>query len=108
MMTDYELGWLAGIFEGEGCVSVTNTSGPSRKQRQWSAIVNMTDEDVVRRFHRTVGIGSVRPEPHPPHKTSWRWKIARQEDVLNFCALLGPHMGTRRMAKMLTCLSDTA
>ena len=108
MITELELGWLAGIFDGEGCVSVTNTAGLSRKQHQWSAIVNMTDEDVVRRFHSIIGIGNVRPEPHPPHKTSWRWKIAGREDVLNFCALLQPHMGERRAAKMAACLSDLA
>jgi len=41
-----------------------------------------------------------------PNGLIWRWNIAAQEDVLNFCSLLQPEMGQRRAAKMAECLSD--
>jgi hypothetical protein len=73
----------------------------------------MTDEDVVRRLHRIIGIGTV-IGPHiagfcedgRPYKAQWQWKIAAQEDVLNFCALLAPEMCERRAARMVECLND--
>ena len=107
-MNDIELGWLAGIFDGEGCLSLARTTG--KRIDRWVASVAMSDEDVVLTFLQRVGIGTVTGpytrSDKPNNKPLWKWQIAAQEDVLNFCALLGPHMGTRRMAKMLNCMGD--
>jgi hypothetical protein len=74
----------------------------------------MCDEDVVRKFHARVGIGTIgEPRRHGGprvdgglRKLAWEWRIGAQEDVLNLCALLAPLMGTRRANKMTECFSD--
>lgn len=111
MMTDMELGWLAGVFEGEGCVTASWPHG----HLQYQAKVEMSDEDIVRRFHQVIGVGTVRAKRSYPYEISkdgrpwkpmWTWVIGTQEGLLNFCALLQPMMGTRRAAKMAACISD--
>lgn len=100
-MTDIELGFLAGIFEGEGSLFVSMHHG------QWMARVAMADEDVVRNFHQRIGIGNVTgPVVRTTRKDMWRWQIGKQEDLLNFVALFTPLMGTRRADRMTECLND--
>ena len=101
-ITDAEVGWLAGIFEGEGTITYRQ---PNR--HEWALRVSMSDEDVVRRFHRLIGIGNVTgPYVYNQHKPLWAWRSAAVEDVLNAVALLAPLMGDRRAAKMGECVSD--
>ena len=107
-VNDIELGWLAGVFEGEGCLSLARTYG-KRIDRWWAGVV-MSDEDVMHRFHQLIGVGTI-TGPYtrtnrPTDKPLWKWQIAAQEDVLNFCALMQPYMGERRAAKMAECIGD--
>src|ERR1019366_4149673 len=100
-----ELAWCAALFEGEGCLS--------RHRLAWQVVIKMSDEDVVRKLHSLMGIGNIyaRQSRQPcadgtARKPTWEWYIGSQEDVLNFCALLAPHMGERRAAKMADCIAD--
>jgi hypothetical protein len=101
-MTNYELGWIVALFEGEGCIS--------RMRQGWQAELKMTDEDVVRKFTDIIGIGAVHgpyPERNRPQiKPYWSWHIGKRQDVLNFVALFAPLMGTRRANKMTECFND--
>ena len=113
-MTDFELGWIVALFEGEGCLTFGLQGGPHPSHLGiWRAFIKMTDEDVVRRFHELIGVGTILSlgsegfrKDGDPYKDAWRWTITRQEDVLNFCALLAPHMGARRAAKLTACIDD--
>ncbi len=96
--SEQHIAWAAGLFEGEGCIYLTNNrSGQSYVH----LTVVSTDEDVLSRFHRTVGVGNVytkRPrEDH--HKPSWQWRCARRDDVAHVKNLLLPHLGERRTGR---------
>lgn len=61
----------------------------------------MTDEDVIRKLHRFVGVGYVHEDPgnqrqNPNYKMMWRWSVARREDVTMVLTRIRPHMGERR------------
>lgn len=60
-MKRYDLYWVAGVLEGEGCFTINK--GPATKDgsRLLRARIhlNMVDEDIVRRVHRLLGVGSV-------------------------------------------------
>lgn len=101
-----DLAWAAGLFEGEGFV------GPHdyRKHRPaWMMAVVMTDEDVVRRFHRIVGVGTVcgpakpRAEGHLP---TWRWQVASRKYIYALCVALWPFMGRRRQERMTQAIQE--
>jgi hypothetical protein len=48
------LAWAAGVFEGEGCFSLHKvTSAWHKEYRYFRMSMGMTDEDVVRRFHKS-------------------------------------------------------
>jgi hypothetical protein len=82
-----EIGWAAGILEGEGCV--TEVEG------RFTIKVNNTDEWVIRRFYEIVEAGRT----YGPYRNSqsdghrrkpfWVWTAAEEEafDVLQQVAL---------------------
>lgn len=99
-----DLAWAAGLFEGEGSISLSR--GRPRIQ------IQMSDEDVVRRFHEAVGCGSVSgPSTSPSRhkyaanpKPIWTWQASgfvRKQDVQKTLLAMWPHLGSRRRARAL-------
>lgn len=99
--TDTDWAWAAGIFEGEGCTSFAIENGRCYPRLR----VGMTDEDVVRRFHRVVGRGRVygpyRDDANPHYKARYVWCAARQVDVAFIVSMLWPYLGERRRATIM-------
>lgn len=80
--------WLAGIYEGEGCVGV--------RGRSIRVEVVMTDHDVIRRVHEWAECGSLRgPIVRGTYKPTMHWSIGRHECVL-FLERILPLLGERR------------
>lgn len=88
-----DLAWAAGLFEGEGCIS-HNKIAPR-------ASISMSDEDVVRRFHRLIGMGSVAATPRKKegYKDLWTWTVAGYKSTQYVMALLWQWLGVRRKAR---------
>jgi len=100
---DVDLAWAAGLFEGEGCISVADFA-PRLKLR-----VVSTDRDVVEKLNVILGYGYVHlankaREPH--HKDAWAWTTARREHVVEILGWLMPHFGDRRYAKAMEALQS--
>ena len=93
--TRENIAWAAGLFEGEGCIT-------GRKQTAQLQL-NMTDEDVVRQFHRLIGVGTVcgpyRNKRLPHAKPCWRWVCGGAMHVQAVLAALWPFLMSRRQAK---------
>lgn len=105
MISQRDLGWLAGLLEGEGCFrwhrQIRRDGRPD-----WFApriLLQMTDEDIVRRAQAVVGIGHVRG-PYGPYKggtkAHWAWTVSRNADAVGLMMTLYPLMGERRQAKI--------
>lgn len=97
--------WAAGLFEGEGCISTYN-NGQSAK-RYWQLELRMTDEDIVRRLHEVLGVGSVYGpyEQKASTKPFWQLNVRKQEEVRQVLELLYPYLGERRRARADEALS---
>lgn len=107
--TNEQIAWLAGLFEGEGCVII-------RKNRYgvyYELTVKMTDEDVIRRIHEWFG-GRLRG-PYGSkvlryngdlRKPTWQWVISTKQEVLNISKALRPWMGTRRNERLDIIIAD--
>src|SRR6266542_3609865 len=95
-----DIAWAAGLFEGEGSMGVSHG-------RYVNMQLAMADEDIVRRFHRTVRVGAV----HGPYvnrgthgystemsqrKPMWHWSIRAAKDVHSILDLFFPYLGDRR------------
>lgn len=99
-MTEKEIAWLAGLFEGEGCVSY-NSANSVR------LIIGMTCQDVVERIRQFTGVGNIYTQTFPPdqnRKTVYRWEVGIKAEVEELICLLLPWMGERRAKNMKEAL----
>lgn len=99
-MDTNEIAWLAGLFEGEGCVSFHG-------KNEVHLVINMTDQDVMERVHKLTGfVGSFRfyESKNPNHKDTWNWAVGERDQVIMLITLLLPWMGERRSRKMKAAL----
>lgn len=96
-MTDREIGWLAGLIEGEGCIGVFK-NGRHTQQKVATVSINMTDFDIVHRLQKVTGMGTLRPKPpkNPKHKPQLSWRVAKQKDLLQLLYLVWPLLGERK------------
>jgi LAGLIDADG DNA endonuclease family protein len=89
----------AGLFEGEGCITISHSRHRNGKLYSQPRLkLNMVDEDVVRRFHKALGIGHVCDEVprRSNHKHQWSWYVSSKQDVAAALDMLMPWFGERR------------
>lgn len=95
-MTERDVAWLSGLFEGEGNIDHRGTG-------RACMTVAMTDEDVVRRCRSVTGYGTVcgpyNYAKYPDRKPFWRWTVAKCDDVIVLLEAMLPYFGQRRAAK---------
>ncbi len=99
-LSKVDLAWAAGLFEGEGCITLSKNCPVLQ--------LNMTDQDVVQHFHRVVGFGTV-AGPYPkgggPHKPYWVWRCSGTEYPQALIAMLWEWLGGRRRRRAMTVLA---
>jgi len=94
------LAWAAGIFEGEGCISVSND-----RRRRLKVSVSMTDRDVIEKFGHIMGLGSVRgPYMKAGLKDSWQWEVTSSENVQAVLAAFWEFLCSRRKTKAVEAI----
>lgn len=94
-MNDIELGWVAGIIEGEGTFFLKSGRYPR-------IAVQMTDSDVLERLLNTTGVGTLvhqkwKKEEH--HKETWVWSVQHSEKSAELIRTILPLLCSRRAAK---------
>ena len=104
-MLPEELAWLAGLFEGEGCIYLL-TKGEAWS---WYLKISMTDLDILERVYKIVECGSIRIDSAPKNlkwKQSYTWEVGKRKDVLRLLKLLAPLLGERRRKKANQALTQ--
>ena len=92
--------WMAGLFEGEGCITGQFTRGDYFAPR---LSLKMTDYDIVRRFAEMANCGHLREE-ETGHKPALRWTCTKRQDIRRLLSLMLPYFGIRRGHKALDYL----
>ena len=71
---------MAGLFDGEGSVDYAKRWGTSARNkkrylfRRISCEMSLTDYEVIKWFHQTIGFGRMGPKKVPEGcKPQWRW-----------------------------------
>ena len=100
-MTETEKAYIAGLFDGEGCVTCKQKK-TKRKDRggkiynQWyiRCEISMTDRGVIEWLYRTLGFGWCKEKKYNNrpgnYKRQWRW-CCGYRDALIFAKLLWPY-----------------
>lgn len=100
MASEVEVAWAAGLFEGEGCI--TMNAGTTKLR----LALGSTDEDVVRRFAAIVGCGFVNgPYKIKGGKDQWRWGCATR-GTLAVLPMFLPYLGERRRARAAEIMAE--
>lgn len=97
-MTPVEIAWVAGIIEGEGCIT-----GFHKSPISGLLAVKMTDEDVVRRLAEITGVGNVTGPLSGGNRSTkpiWAWRITNRKDLARVLLAIAPLMGERRRARI--------
>lgn len=95
--------WAAGLFEGEGCITIGRSGG--RKYLSLSVSMHPRDRDVLDRFARTLGVGNV-TGPHANGMCRWCISGAKAEEMLRRCYKFTANLGERRNARLDACLNE--
>ena len=104
-MSDIELGWLAGILEGEGSFGAYVRSDRPKSVVLQVRVV-MVDVDVVERLRDVTEIGTIRFQEsrRPSEQPTCHWSVHRKSDVLDLLTAILPLMGARRRERIEACI----
>lgn len=96
-MTEGQIGWVAGIIEGEGTIAVPpGNIYPSIR-------VEMADKDIIDRLQSITGLGKVvmrKTKQQPHHKTKWVWSVCARAEVISLIEEITPWRGERRLDRI--------
>ena len=89
-MNEAQIAWAAGIYEGEGCAY---TNGVAIRIK-----LTMCDEDIVRRWGATIGVGRFNGpyQPRSGGKPFYEWSVCKYHDVVRVYEMFKPWLGLRR------------
>lgn len=100
-MTRTELGWIAGIIDGEGCIFISKSKPPKKRPNinisyQVVVRVGMTSQLAINTLMNLVGYGSVHcKEEHNPYSPCWFWTVTCR-DAERFLWWIEPHLVAKR------------
>ena len=98
MLREADIGYIAGLFDGEG--SITYKKYKEKKKTGtydcWRIVMemSMTDKSVLVWFHEMLGCGTLRKKPRPGHKMQWRWRCSFR-DAYYVARLFWPYSHTK-------------
>jgi hypothetical protein len=98
-ISDFELGWLVGIVEGEGSISCRY----NRKSGYLCAelTVSSTDEDTIDRLHSIYPGKSTYTKKYKNHfKEQYIWAVTSRQGIRTILNIIYPHMGKRRKERI--------
>ena len=81
MLSDFELGWVAGLIEGEGSFTIKKTRRKNGFSCQPQLRVSMTDEDVIRRLTSLIPVSNVLKAGRKTKggKDVWMWSLTSSQ-----------------------------
>lgn len=97
-MKKTDLAWLAGIFEGEGAITIAKFT-----KRNWGALrirVTSTDRDMIDQlqdfFPGHIGTASSKPQ----HSKAWRWGLSSKK-AKTFLLAIRPYCRVERVVEKI-------
>ena len=109
--------YLAGLFDGEGCITYKQKMKQRRPVEKayptWDIRmeINMTHQSVIRLIHEMTGVGTVSKKPPGKgqlgRKMQWRWRCGYR-DAYYVCRNIAPHSHVKldKVQKIIDHYSD--
>lgn len=96
-MTEIEIAWLAGLFEGECWFGDLKLGSGTRRTPTIS--ITMTDQDVIEHVAELLGRKVYVARPKPPRQKTYTVRMSG-EPAISVMKLVLPYMGKRRREKI--------
>lgn len=110
--SDVERAWLAGLFEGEGCISFSKSKHVFKNGQKSTnvypvLVIASTDLDVIEKFGQLVGFGRIYGPYWLKHSTKpqWHWRGSGWLVINALWRIIGDHLGNRRQGRFKEVLS---
>lgn len=101
-MNHLEIGWVAGILEGEGSFH--------SKENFLQVRCTMTDLDTINKLREVTGIGTFstwhRNGKEPNRKDAYNWTVSKRNDIIHLLCSIVPLMGERRRTQIDKLLTN--
>ncbi len=96
-LSDFDLGWLAGIYEGEGSVGIRVRERKGGVSVGVQVQLSSTDKDMIERLHALIP-GSTRcvQKMMPGRKRVYKWNISKVDLAIKFLKCIHPYLSVRR------------
>jgi hypothetical protein len=100
VLSQLELGYVIGLIEGEGTISLSyhGHSNDYRKRRRWDVYVKIsnTDKRILENVKSIVGAGNIRLHDRkikrPKSKPEYCWSINQHSDIEKLLEQIGPFL----------------
>ena len=95
-MTDFELGWVAGIIDGEGCIGCYRYGRDKNKKRPIIQVEN-TSYDIIEKLSQLCGGVNyeIIRRNRPRSKRIWTWRLYGK-GLLGFLEKIEPILVSKR------------
>lgn len=107
---DAEIAWVAGMYEGEGCISKTRGRGTDRFLARVQ--ITSTDSDVLDRIGEITNAGRIYWQDMTKYGENRKplgcWVLNRQGQIDEFFMAVCSWLGRRRREQMEDILADCA
>tara|TARA_R100001079_G_C4417930_1_gene138414 strand:+ start:193 stop:615 length:423 start_codon:yes stop_codon:yes gene_type:complete len=117
-MNDTDIAYIAGLFDGEGCVSykqyMRRRSHNPRAYPTWQIRLEiaMTEKSILVWLCEVLGVGTVKEKKYKTKytlgwKKQWRWRCSHR-DAFKVCCLIFPyaHIKLDKIQKIIQHYSD--
>jgi len=99
IISDFELGWLVGIIEGEGSISCRYNKKSGYLCAELT--VSSTDEDMIDKLHNIYPGKSTYVRKYKNHyKEQYVWAITSRQGIRTIINTIYPYMGKRRKERI--------
>ncbi len=97
-MSQLDQAYLAGFFDGEGCVGVYGKGGRSGKYRNWVLTISNTHRPTLKYCQKLTGVGSVVEKKTKllHHKKQWVWNVKSQRNIVSILTQMLPFLKIKK------------
>lgn len=96
-LSEFDVDWLAGIYEGEGSVGFRPKQGRYGQSTYVNVQLSSTDKGTVDRLHALIpGSTKCVERRKENRKVVYRWSISKTDLARKFLSLIHPYLSVRR------------
>ena len=98
-LSDFDLGWLVGMIEGEGNMACMIGKKKYGSYLGTTISISSTDKDIIDRLEKLIPSGRTAYKREPKvahHKTQYVWNVNKRQEVRSITETILPYLSDRR------------